>query len=300
MRIRSCAIPVLAVVSTLAAPLAAGTADQIKQTGRIRLGYRTDAPPFSYKDDSGNPAGYSTTLCQRIAGTAKADLGMSDLKIEWVPVTLDSRFPALREGKIDLLCGAESVTLSRRSEVGFSIPIFPGGIGALLRADAPARLREALAGRQVPLRPVWRGTVDPGLQARTSAVVAGTTSEKWLTGRLVDLEIPGNVVRVNDYDAGVRSVLDRSSNVFFGDRAILLDAAKRSPSARDLIVLDRQFTYEPVSLALSRGDEELRLSVDRTLSRLYRTGDIGSLYTKWFGEPDESALAFFRMNVLPE
>jgi putrescine:ornithine antiporter len=301
MRIRSCAIAALAVVSTvLTMPLAAGTADHIKQTGRIRLGYRTDARPFSYRDESGNPAGYSTTLCQRIAETAKADLGLSDLKIEWVPVTLDSRLVALREDKIDLLCGADSVTLSRRSEVAFSIPIFPGGIGALLRADAPARLREALAGRPVPLRPVWRGTVDPGLQARTSSVVAGTTSEKWLTGRLVDLEIPGNVVRVNDYDAGVRSVLDRSSNIFFGDRAILLDAAKRSPAARDLIVLDRQFTHEPVSLALPRGDEELRLIVDRTLSRLYRTGDIGSLYTKWFGEPDESALAFFRMNALPD
>jgi putrescine:ornithine antiporter len=107
-------------------------------------------------------------------------------------------------------------------------------------------------------------------------------------------------VRVPDYDAGVRSVLDRSSNVFFGDRAILLDAARRSRSARDLIVLDRQFTSEPVSLALPRGDEELRLIADKTLSRLYRSGDVGSLYTKWFGEPDESTLAFFRTSALPE
>jgi ABC-type amino acid transport substrate-binding protein len=147
MRIGSCAVAVLAVVwMEVAAPTAAGPADQIKQAGRIRLGYRTDARPFSYKDESGNAAGYSIVLCQRIAETAKADLGMADLKIEWVPVPLDGRFPALKEGRIDLLCGADSATLARRSEVAFSIPIFPGGIGALLRADAPARLREALAG----------------------------------------------------------------------------------------------------------------------------------------------------------
>ena len=301
MRIRVWAFAALAIVTTmLAVATAAATVDQIKQTGRIRLGYRTDARPFSYKDESGNAAGYSTVLCQRIAESAKADLGLPDLKIEWVPVTLEGRFLALKEGTIDLLCGADSVTLARRSEVAFSIPIFPGGIGALLRADAPARLREALAGREVPLRPIWRGTIDQGLQARTSAVVAGTTAEKWLTGRLVDLELSGNVVRVNDYQAGIRSVLDRSANILFGDRAILLDAATRSRSARDLVVVDRQFTHEPLSIALTRGDEELRLVADRTISRLYRSGDIGSLYASWFGEPDESALAFFRMVALPD
>ena len=301
MRIRMWACAALAIVTTtLAAAATAATADQIKQTGRIRLGYRTDARPFSYKDESGNAAGYSIVVCQRIAEAARAALGVADLKIEWVPVTVDGRFLALQEGRIDLLCGADSVTLARRSDVAFSIPIFPGGIGALLRADAPARLRDALAGRDLPLRPIWRGTVDQGLQARTSAVVAGTTAEKWLTGRLVDLEISGNVVRVSDYDAGIRSVLDRSSNVFFGDRAILLDAAKRSRSARDLVLVDRQFTYEPLSVAVARGDEELRLIADRALSRLYRSGDIGTLYAAWFGEPDESALTFFRMTALPE
>ena len=102
------------------------------------------------------------------------------------------------------------------------------------------------------------------------------------------------------YEAGVQGVLDRSSNVFFGDRAILLDAVKRSASVQDLVVLGRSFTYEPLALALGRGDEDFRLIVDRTLSRLYRSGEIGALYAKWCGEPDENALTFFRLNALPE
>jgi hypothetical protein len=56
--------------------------------------------------------------------------------------------------------------------------------------------------------------------------------------------------------------VDRSANVFFADRSILLDAATRSPSAGDLTVLDRLFTYGPLALALARGDEDFRLLVD--------------------------------------
>ena len=52
--------------------------------------------------------------------------------------------------------------------------------------------------------------------------------------------------------------------MFFGDRPILLDAAQRSASSGDLVVLDRLFTVEPLALALERGDEDFRLLVDRT------------------------------------
>jgi ABC-type amino acid transport substrate-binding protein len=79
-----------------------------------------------------------------------------------------------------------------------------------------------------------------------------------------------------------------------------VDAARRHGSARDLLVIDRLFTYEPLAIGCRRGDEDLRLFVDRTLSRLYGSGDMGGLYTKWFGEPDDTTLAFFRWNTLPD
>jgi polar amino acid transport system substrate-binding protein len=138
------------------------------------------------------------------------------------------------------------------------------------------------------------------LQARAFSAVQGTTAEKWLTERIRDLQVITDVSRVGDYEAGIQALLDRRSDAFFGERAVLLDAAKRHASARDLLVIDRLFTYEPVALAFGRGDEEFRLVIDRTLSRFYASGELGALYTKWFGEPDESALAFFRWNTLTD
>jgi ABC-type amino acid transport substrate-binding protein len=156
------------------------------------------------------------------------------------------------------------------------------------------------SGRPAEFRPFWRGTVGQILQEQTFSVVKGTTSEGWLAGRAKDFQIAAKVAPVESYDVGVQRVLDRTVNVFFGDRALLLDAVKRSPSGRDLVVVDRLFTHEPLALALPRGDEDFRLLVDRTLSRLYRSGEIGAIYAKWCGEPDENALTFFRWNALPD
>ena len=283
-----------------AAAATGGVLSRIRETGRLTLGYRGDARPFSYIDESGMPAGYTITLCQKIADEAKRELNLPALKVDWKPVALEQRFRALRLGEIDLLCAADTVTVGRRSEADFSIPIFPGGIGALLRADSPARLREVLSGRGSPSDPVWRAHATQLLRARDFTVVSGTTAEAWLGKRLNDLEVIAGIAPVNSYEEGVQRVLNRRSDVFFGDRAILLDAASRHGSARDLVVLDRLFTYEPMALTLAPGDDEFRLFVDRALSRVYRSGEMVRLYAKSFGEPDESAVTFFRWNTLSE
>ena len=288
------------LVAGHAAPASAATLDRVKAAGKLTLGYRTDAQPFSYRDSSGAPAGYSVALCQKIAGQVKTELGLSTLSLEWVPVTVPDRFSDVQQGKIDLLCGGASATLTRMKEVSFSIPIFPGGIAALLRADSPALLRELLTGAPPLSHPVWRGSpARTFLEKKTFAVVRGTTSEPWLAGRLKQFEVDAGVIAVESYDAGVQRVLDRKADVLFGDRAILLQAEKRN-IPEDLLVIDRLFTYEPIALGFSRGDEDLRLLVDRTLSRIYRSEELGSLYSKWFGSLGENEVAFFRQSALPE
>jgi len=289
-----------APITLAQAPRAAGSLDRIRDTGRIALGYRADTRPFAYKNESGQAAGYSVSLCQKVADSVKSQLKLNALAVNWVAVTSDERFQALQDGRIDLLCGADTETLARRADVAFSLPIFPGGIGALVRSDAPARLKEVLAGHGQTYRPTWRASASQVLQARAFSAVAGTTGETWLRERIDELQIVAGRSSVSSYDAGIQALLDRKSDVLFGERAILMDAARRHPSARDLMMIDRLFTYEPLALAMARGDEDFRLAVDRALSQLYRSGAIGGLYTSSFGEPDENALTFFRWNALPE
>jgi polar amino acid transport system substrate-binding protein len=206
----------------------------------------------------------------------------------------------VQQGKVDLLCGADSVTLTRMKDVAFTIPVFPGGIGVMLRSESSILLREVLNNGPSAARPIWRGApARTLLDKQTFSAVAGTTSEGWLKGRIAAFQLDATVTPVATYEAGVQKLLSRETDVFFGDRAILVDAAKRG-SGEELIVLDRLFTFEPVALVFKRGDDDFRVALDRSLSRIYAAPDFNDLYAKWFGKPDSSTVTFFRATALPE
>jgi len=289
-----------ALLIAAAVPVRAATLDRVRETNRLRLGYVAEARPFSYQDASGNPAGYSVALCQKVADAVKTQVGTPGLAIEWVKVAADDRFGAVEGGSIDLLCSAAAITLERMEKVSFSVPVFPGGIGAVLRADGPARLEAVLEGREPPYTPRWRASLQQVLEKRTLSAMAGTTAEPWLTEKRGEFDVKAEIVLVKSYEEGVERVLKRSSDVFFGDRALLLATVARSDAPDDLLVLDRVYTYEPMALVFARGDEDLRLLVDRSLGRLYRSGEVAAIYGSFFGEADDTARSFFRFMTLPE
>ena len=291
------AVLVTLLLVTLQA-FAAGTLDKVKESGKLTLGYRADTRPFAFSD-GGQPAGFSVALCQKVADAVKAELKLPALAVAFVPLTATDRFEAVQQGRVDLSCGTDTPTLGRRALADFSIPIFFAGTGAMLRADADRRLRDAMEDRPAPTQPVWRGA--PGVFSSNVvfAAVGGTTVEKSLIDGLRTRRISVTVARVSDYAAGVQMVMERRAAALFGDRPVLLDAAKRGP-ADELMVLERRFTREPLALALRRGDDAFRLLVDRSLSRLFRSPEMGPLYTTYFGAPDPGVLEFFQSVALPD
>jgi polar amino acid transport system substrate-binding protein len=284
----------------VAPPAPATTLERIAAKGAIHLGYSPDSQPFSYRNESGQAAGYSVALCQRVAEEVKATLGLPNLTVQWTPVDADSRFTQVADGQIDLLCTADSVTLSRRQEVAFSLPIFPGGIGALLRDDTAEHLKRILEGGPQPKQPLWRGYPAQVLQHMTFAVVSGSTAESWAAERINTFKIPSKVQPVDSFEAGISDVLSGKADVLFGDRAFLQDAATNSERGDELRVAERLFTLEPVALAMARGDEDFRLLVDGTLSKLYSSGEFSDFFGATFGEPNERVKLFFLSNTQPQ
>src|SRR6478752_7833145 len=136
-----------AALLLLLASFATAASAQFLQTGpRLTIGFHPDARPFTYENESGKPIGYGIELCQQAVALAKDALGPGAADPEWVHVDPQNRLGLLREGKIQLLCG-EPITLAARKEAALSIPVYPGNVGALLRADAPPALANALSAR---------------------------------------------------------------------------------------------------------------------------------------------------------
>ena len=110
------------------------TLNRIKATGTITFGYRNNAVPFSYQDRDGRIKGYSVELCTHVAGSIQKELGMSEIKIEWLPVEASNRLDYVMSGKVDAVCGTTTMTLGRMQKVDFSLPIYVDGGSVLVRA----------------------------------------------------------------------------------------------------------------------------------------------------------------------
>lgn len=275
--------------------------ERIKQTGQIRLGYMPNLRPFTYRLEEGSqPQGYMIELCNRVVESLKAQQQIGSLRTEWVPVTLAGRFQDVRGGRIDLLCSPSSVTPEARQEVSFSTAVFPAGVRAVLRSDAPEALRNALA-EEPTQRVVWRGSPAAKLLEKTSfATVSGTVTEKWLARRLTTFQVDAKTVSVPSYREGLQQVVNRNVSVFFGERSLVYSTLEgMDPKVRqNLMIIERLFTREPVAIALPRSDEDLRLAVDVALSEIYKSENFGQLYSNYFGTYDANAQAFFQWNTL--
>jgi ABC-type amino acid transport substrate-binding protein len=83
---------------------------------------------------------------------------------------------------------------------------------------------------------------------------------------------------------------------------ILVSLARASAAPEKLKLSSRYFTHEPYALALPRGDNDFRLLVDRTLSEIYRSGDIEAIFVSSFGSgtsPTQVLKIMYIINGLP-
>lgn len=268
------AMPAMAAESALAT---------IKQSGTLKLGYRENSMPFSFVGDDKQPRGYSVDLCRVVAEDLGKQLGLAKLDVRWVPVTAQSRFETLKSGAMDIECGNTTQTLSRRADFDFSLMTFVDGAGLLFRDGEAPSSTEAIKGQRV-------------------AVVAGTTTEKTLEDLIRTGKLGVLLIKVADHDAALKALTDKTATAYAADRTVLITTALVRGQGQTFALATVQFSYEPYGLAMRR-DADLRLAVDRTLARLYRTGEISPILSRWFepfGKPNDALQAMFLINGLPE
>ena len=260
------------------------TLDRIKVDAVIRIGYRSGAAPFSFKERDGSVRGYSAELCTRIADALQKRLGLSALKIAWVPLDADTRLDAVVSGRVDMECGTTTISLSRYEKVDFSLPIFIDG-GSVLTSEASRIERFAdFGGKKI-------------------AVIPGTTTEGAIKRQLEVLGARAELVPVKDGAEGIAVLTQGKVDGYAGDRIVLVALRSMAASPEKLRLLDSDFSFEPYALVVRRDDPDFRLAVNRALVGLYRSGDIDTIFHRWLGglgQPGPLLNAMFYLSTLPE
>jgi ABC-type amino acid transport substrate-binding protein len=284
-RLSSAFLFLVAAAGALPATGYSGTLDQIRKSGEIRLGYRTDAPPMSFNDEDGQASGYSVELCRRIATAVKEELKLSSLKVTFVPLNTEERIDAIVNNKADIECGATTMTLSRRGKVDFTAMTFLTGGSVLSLADSGIDAVANLAGKSV-------------------AVIKGTTSQSSLEAYVAKNLIDARIVEVPNREEAMKELQGKQVDAFASDQIVLIGVLMQARDPGLFKLSHDLFSHEPYGLVVRRNDADFRLVADRALAQLYRTGQIEQVYAQWFGKaglrPSPMLSGMYTLGALPE
>jgi len=258
-------------LSTLTLALCAGavyaqagedTMSKIRSTRTVTLGVRESARPFSYANEQKKPIGYSVDLCMNAVDEIKRELKLPDLKVQFKYVTGPERIPKLLSGEIDMECGSTTNTKARQEKVDFSYTFFV----AAMRVLAP-KSQQIDSVKDLDGLPI--------------ALSKGTTSEK-LFNQLAGGELHAQLTTFSNNVDAYKALKDGKVRAFPQDDSLLLGLASNDKALETLGVSNLALSVEPYAVMTRKGDAALLAAIDRSLARLYASGEITNLYNKWF------------------
>jgi glutamate/aspartate transport system substrate-binding protein len=240
-----------------------GRLKSIHETATLRFAYRTDSRPFSYLDAQGRPIGYTIELCERIAASLQEQLNMT-LAIKWIPVDVSTRFDAIVDGNADMECGSTTVSLSRMKIVDFSSVVFADSTGVPVKSGKELFTFDNMANKNI-------------------GIIPGTTNARAVRDQLSRRKFSATLIEFRDRQEGITALARGEVDGFASDKLVLL-ALARAANLQDVTLLPEDLSFEPFAIMLPRGDWAFRLAVNTALARVFRSGEIVGLYTKYLGD----------------
>lgn len=228
--------------------------DQLNYKKVIRVGVKTNAPPFAKQEDDGSYWGFDIDMAKAIG----KELG---LRVQFVPVSPNQRIPYVREGRVDIVVASMTITRYREQFVDFSIPYFQDGQGLLFRSNSKFTSYRDLKDRKV-------------------GAVIGSTSYK----NMVKVQPDCKIVPFENYADGVQALLDEKTDAFTSDYLILMGLKNKHKDHTILELRGNRFTAEPYGVAMMENQSKLRDNVNNAIMSIWENGIWQEIYQTWFGE----------------
>ncbi|AGP47960.1 MULTISPECIES: glutamate/aspartate ABC transporter substrate-binding protein [unclassified Psychrobacter] len=244
-----------------------GTLDKIKESGTIVVGHRDSSIPFSYiADDPNQPIGYAHDLEMKVVEAVKQKLNMPDLKIRYNLITSQTRIPLVQNGTVDFECGSTTNNEERQKQVAFSNGFFEIGTRLLTKKDSGIQGFDDLKGK-------------------TLVTTAGTTSERYIREYNDDKKMDINVISAKDHGEGFLMLENGRADAFMMDDVLLAGEKAKAKNPDEWVIVGEPQSFEIYGCMMRKDDPEFKAVVDEALANVFKSGEINSIYDKWFLNP---------------
>lgn len=214
--------------SQASATAKARTLDEIKKSGKIKIGVFSDKNPFGYVDENGKVQGYDVYFAKRIA----KDLLGSEDAVDFVYVEAASRVEYLKSAKVDITLANFTVTDERKEQVDFALPYMKVALGIVSPQKAKITDVNHLKGKKL-------------------IVVKGTTAETYFSKNYPDVTL----VKFDEYQEAYDALLDGRGDAFSTDNTEVLAWAKQNKGF--VVGVESLGDIDTIAPAVQKGNTEL-------------------------------------------
>ena len=214
--------------SQASATAKARTIDEIKKSGKIKIGVFSDKNPFGYVDENGKVQGYDVYFAKRIA----KDLLGSEDAVDFVYVEAASRVEYLKSAKVDITLANFTVTDERKEQVDFALPYMKVALGIVSPQKAEITDVNQLKGKKL-------------------IVVKGTTAETYFSKNYPDVTL----VKFDEYQEAYDALLDGRGDAFSTDNTEVLAWAKQNKGF--VVGVESLGDIDTIAPAVQKGNTEL-------------------------------------------
>jgi polar amino acid transport system substrate-binding protein len=225
----------------------------------IRFLTETDYPPFDYAGPDGNPVGFNVDLARMICEEIKVACTVQMRRY-------DTLIDSLNANQGDAVIASIAATPAMRKRVDFTDPYY----------RTPARFVARRNSGIEDVRP-------QALEGKKVGVIAGTAHEAYIKALFTEAEL-------HSYpdDAAARAALKKGEvDLLFGDGislSIWLNGTDSANCCRFVggPFLESRYFGEGVGIAVRRGNDLLRQSLNWALFRLWEQGRFTDLWLRYF------------------
>jgi len=244
-----------------------GTLKKVRDSGAVVIGYRAASFPFSFvQPGAPRPLGYSIDLCLGIVEEIVRELGGNPTRLDFVPVTADTRAQAVTSGKVDLECGSTTSNAERQQSVAFSPIIYVAGTKLLVKRSSGIGSYRDLGGK-------------------TLVVTSGTTNETAMKQLNDKYKLGIAIVAARDHDESYAMLADGKADAFATDDVLLYGFIVARKAEAAMAVVGDFITYEPYGIMFRKDDPLMAAAVTHAFLAMAQGRALTDTYRRWFLQP---------------
>ncbi|MDO4694265.1 MAG: basic amino acid ABC transporter substrate-binding protein [Eikenella sp.] len=248
-----------------AAPAEPAASEAVPAEAKVlHVGMNAEFPPFESQDAQGNVHGFDVDLLNALAAEG-------GFRVEFKNQPWDSLFNSLKNGDVDVLASAVTITEERMQSMAFTDPYFQISQVVLVQG-----------GKNI-------ASVEDLKSLNRVGVVTGNTGDL-AAGKILGATNP-KIARFENLPLLLKELENGGLDAAISDSSVVMEFIKNNSGKHFVMIEIPDFDTENYGLAVRKDDTATLDMLNKALAAIRANGEYERIHSRYFAKPDAPAAA---------